>query len=290
MSTLADYFNLNEKFSREIKSLLAFVCKKELTWLLSHPEYRLSDPEELAFNKYYQLLQNNTPLAYITGQQSFYNYNFKVSSSVLIPRPETELIIDIAKNYLLANQGEKAVLDIGTGSGAIIISIVAEIRKLSPEVFTSSTFLAGDISKEALEVAKANAKNHKLEDKIEFIEGNLLKPFIPIINKEFFASVFIAANLPYLNPLERQREKSIALEPDLALLGGENGLDLYIELLESLNNNLQQIPFHLVMEINPGQSELLIQSSKKYFPKTEIKKTSDLSGQTRFIEVINLNN
>jgi methylase of polypeptide subunit release factors len=76
------------------------------------------------------------------------------------------------------------------------------------------------------------------------------------------------------------------MEPDLALLGGENGLDLYLELLESLQNNYKSTPFHLIMEINPWQNKLLIQSVNKYLPKAVIKKTSDLSGQTRFIEVI----
>ncbi|MBN2884765.1 peptide chain release factor N(5)-glutamine methyltransferase [Patescibacteria group bacterium] len=286
MPTLADYFNLNKNFSREINILLAFVCKKELTWLLSHPEYKLQDQEESKFTKYYKLLQSGVPLAYIIGQQSFYNYNFKVSRAVLIPRPETELIVDIAKDYLLKNQGKTACLDIGTGSGAIIISLAAEIKKLSTEIFKTSKFLAGDISTKALKIAQDNAKAHNLEDKIEFIEGNLLEPFISTLAKKHFKSLFIAANLPYLSPSERQQEKSITMEPDLALLGGEDGLDLYIELLQSLHNNRQLIPFHLIMEINPWQSELLIQSVNNNFPEVQIKKTSDLSGQTRFIEVI----
>ncbi|MCF7860330.1 peptide chain release factor N(5)-glutamine methyltransferase [Patescibacteria group bacterium] len=286
MSTLADYFNLNENFSREIKSLLAFVCKKELTWLLSHPEYKLQDQEALDFQKYYQLLQAGTPLAYIIGQQSFYNYTFRVSSAVLIPRPETELIVDIAKNYLLNRSDPSVVLDIGTGSGAIIISLAAEIRKLSAEVFKANTFLASDISKEALILSQANATTYKLASKINFIQGNLLSPFIPMITELPPRSLFIAANLPYLSPKERQQEQSIALEPDLALLGGQQGLDLYLELLESLKSNYPSRPFHLVMEINPWQAEPLIQAIKKYFPQAEIKKTSDLSCQTRFIEVI----
>jgi release factor glutamine methyltransferase len=286
MSTLADNFNLNQQYSREIKSLLAFVCKKDLSWLLSYPEYQLTPPEESFFKKSYQLLITGTPLAYIVGEKSFYNYNFKVSPSVLIPRPETELIVDRAIEYLQNSQDKTACLDIGTGSGAIIVSVAAELQKISPKIFESCDFMAGDISSTALAQAKINTQAYSLENKINFFSGNLFTVFIEVLNKHNIKSLFIAANLPYLTPEERKREKSIKLEPDLALLGGTNGLDLYLKLLQQLSEHQDKFNFHLMMEINPEQAEGLIQLSSKYLKKAHIKKTSDLKGQTRFIELI----
>jgi HemK-like putative methylase len=167
MSDLTTNFKLNKKYSREIKSLLAFVCKRDLSWLLSHDKYQLSESEELLFKQIYQLLLSGTPLAYIIGQQAFYNYNFKVSPSVLIPRPESELIVDTAKEYLGQCQKKMACLDIGTGSGAIIISLAAELQKITPTIFGNCKFMAGDISTEAIRQAQANAHDYKLDDKIK---------------------------------------------------------------------------------------------------------------------------
>lgn len=286
MSTLEDNFNLNDTYNQEIKSLLAFVCKKDLTYLLSHSEYSLTKQEESLFKKFYQLLISGVPLAYIIGEKSFYNYNFKVSPKVLIPRPETELIVDQAIKYLQENKDKTACLDIGTGSGAIIISIAAELQKISSSSFNSCKFMAGDISPEALNQAKINSQRYKLENKIDFISGSLFEIFINKLRKNKIKTLFIAANLPYLTNEERTKESSIKLEPDLALLGGKKGLDIYLKLLEQIAKYQDEFNFHLIMEINPWQTESLIELISKYLKEIDIKKTSDLRGQTRFIEVI----
>ena len=286
MATLATNLNLNKHYSREIKSLLAFVCKRDLSWLLSHLEYELNSEEELSFNKAYKLLLTGTPLAYITGEQSFYNHDFKVSPSVLIPRPETELIVDKALEYLKQNHLKTACLDIGTGSGAIIVSVAAQLQKTAPGLFKACEFMAGDISTAALTQAQANARKYSLDNKITLLLGNLFEPFVELIAKDEIQTLFIAANLPYLTNEERKRENSIQLEPDLALLGGKDGLELYLELLQQLSKHQDKFNFHLIMEINPKQTEGLMQASAQYLKEVEITKTSDLNGQTRFIEVI----
>ncbi|MDD2680832.1 MAG: peptide chain release factor N(5)-glutamine methyltransferase [Patescibacteria group bacterium] len=290
MSTLESNFNLSKKYSREIKSLLVFVCKRDLSWLLSHSEYELNDQEEVLFKQAYELLLTGTPLAYITSEQAFYNYNFKVSPKVLIPRPETELIVDIAIESIVKSQEKAACLDIGTGSGALITSIASELQKKDQIAFKNCAFMAGDISTDAIKQAKINAQAYGLDNRINFLAGNLFTPFIDLIRRHNIRYLFIAANLPYLTKEEREGENSIKAEPDLALLGGKDGLELYLELLQQLKKYQDEFNFHLVMEINPWQAEKLIQASANNLSDINIKKTPDLNGQTRFIELNNRRN
>lgn len=274
---------VNGSLRREAVSLLAFICQQDISWVIAHPEYQLNLSENKIFKNKLKKLETGFPLAYIIGKQAFYNYQFQVSPAVLIPRPESELIIDIAYNYGVAQTNQSILfIDIGTGSGAIIISIAAEIQKKKAKLYKNSIFLASDISKKALNIANKNAQTYQVQSKIKFKSGNLLSPFKKELSSSKQRSIFIAANLPYLTPTERE-EASIKYEPSLALIGGQDGLELYRELLKQQAQLIPTQSLCLVMEINPQQAEPLIKLSKQYFKKEAIKKVPDLSGQTRFI-------
>ena len=285
MATIGQHLAASPTFCRETASLLAFVCRRDLSWLLAHPEYQLSPRQEKNFQQKYKRWQAGTPLAYILGYKDFYDYRFRVSPAVLIPRPESELIIDAGLAYARLIAGKKLTfLDIGTGSGALIISLAKSLKKIIPTAYRQADFLAGDISANALKIARANARAYRLDRKIIFRLGDLLTPWRKIFYQQA-NPIFLAANLPYLTPKERRREPSLASEPDLALLGGRDGLSLYRRFLPMTNKFLRDRPFCLLMEINPEQAPALIKLANKYFADDEIKKMPDLSGRTRFLKI-----
>lgn len=284
MDTVASYLKVNGDFPRETLSLLSFVCKRDVSWSLSHPEYKLSRLEIKLLNSLLNRLRAGEPLAYLRGYQDFHNYRFTVSPAVLIPRPESEIIIEAGLNF--ANAHEPAFfIDLGTGSGALILTLAAEIKRELKRVYKNSDFLAGDISAPALKVAKENAKKLKLSKKINFKRGDLILPFIKTVSKDL-RPLFIAANLPYLTPQEARDEVSIAYEPKTALVGGRDGLSLYRRLLKQMRT-LKARPFYLIMEINPQQATTLMRISQAAFQKSVIQKVPDLSGRTRFISIRN---
>ncbi len=285
MATIGQHLTANPAFCRETANLLAFVCRRNLSWLLAHPEYRLSPAQEKKFQQKYKHWQTGEPLAYVIGYQDFYDYRFRVSPAVLIPRPESELIVDAGLAYARLTAGKKLTfLDVGTGSGALIISFAKSLKEKIPAAYRQAEFMASDISTTALRIARANAHAYRLDRKIIFRLGDLLTPWRKIFNQQL-NPLFIAANLPYLTPKERRSEPSLAQEPDLALLGGRDGLSLYRRFLPMMNNLLQNRPFCLLMEINPEQAPALIKLAGKYFTDDEIKKMPDLSGRTRFIKI-----
>jgi len=267
--------------SQETLSLLAFICQQDSSWIIAHPEYELTAEEKKIFQKKQSRLKSGWPLAYLLGWKNFYNQSFQVSPAVLIPRSESELIVETALDYA-PKYKNKFFLDLGTGSGALIIAIAAEIKKRYPKIYKNSQFLASDISSAALNIAFKNSENNKLKKKINFRRGHLLLPW-----RNYFKNsklpIFIAANLPYLKPEEQKKEDSIAHEPRLALIGGKDGLDFYRSLLKQIKQILPERRLQLMMEINPAQARILIKEAKKYFETSAIKKISDLSGRTRFI-------
>ena len=160
-------------------------------------------------------IKEDMPIQYLLGYTSFYGYNFKVNKDVLIPRFETEELVDKTKEYITKYfKDDLSICDIGTGSGAIAITL----KKLFP----NSSVTAVDISKKALKVAKDNAK--ELETDINFVEGNMLD------NLESKYDLLIS-NPPYLAKDDEIEEQVIKNEPHLALFGGDDGLKFYKEIL-----------------------------------------------------------
>lgn len=219
-------------------------------------------------------------LACLKGRKSFYNLDFIVDKNTLIPRPESELIID---NVIKEKMDEKKniIIDVGTGSGCLIISL-ANIFRTKKNI----SFYATDTSQKALDIAKINAKNYKL--KIKFFKGNLLKPLLEKDSKKFpnNAQIIILANLPYLTKAEIKNSPSIKKEPFKALYGGSDGLNLHRQLLDQvikLKNKKNEII--LYQEINNEQKtemEKIITNKLNNF-KPQINIIKDLNNYNRLI-------
>lgn len=242
--------------------------------------------------KKFKKLQNkrlkNYPLAYLLETKDFYSLSFKVNKHVLVPRPETERMIDYVLDYIKTNNNVKRFnfLDIGTGSGAIIISIAKSLKKDHEACFKLSHFLATDISRKALEVAKENIANHGFKSKIKTIKSDLLEKIPDNFLKLTNNPLIICANLPYLSHQEWRQEPSISREPKLALHSPNKGLKHYRRLFKQIE--LKAVSnFLLICEINPQQekdikkiTDLILINTKYYSFSLE-----DYSRRTRFFVV-----
>ncbi|HWI55147.1 MAG TPA: peptide chain release factor N(5)-glutamine methyltransferase [Desulfobacteria bacterium] len=228
--------------------------------------------DENKLSEYYQVVRRRAdrePVAYLTGEREFMSLPFKVSSDVLIPRPETEIIVEKALEIKPFN-----IIDVGTGSGAIAVSLANYL----PE----SSIRAVDISAGALEVAKYNAARHGVSDRITFYNGNLLDPFNS--PEHYFRYDLITANLPYI-PTPEMNELPYDVrgyEPVEALCGGEDGLELYRKLLPVAAKLLKQ-EGHTLIEFGYLQAAALREMLADCgFSRIEVIK--DLAGLDRVIK------
>lgn len=259
--------NYQTKYPRqEIDELLALALHRPLSYLYKHPEKIISFSAIKAFNKLLKLRENNFSLAYLKGYKYFCNLKFLVNKHVLIPRPDSEIIITESLK-LLAKIKNPKVLDIGTGSGCLIISLAKN--------YFPANYYAADISSRALTVAKTNARKHQV--KIKFIKSNLLNKIPPI------KFDLIIANLPYLTKAQLS-EASIKQEPQLALFGGQEGLDHYQKLLKKIPEFLTD-KGKLILEIDPGQTKKISEIIKKYLPTKKVSAKKDLSGLNRLMVI-----
>lgn len=269
----------------EAEILLAHAFKKNREYILSYPEQKLTKSE---YQRYQYLISKRLkgiPIAYLIDSQNFYGLNFYVNKNVLIPRPETELIVSESINMiysmLRSNPDNKKILiiDIGTGSGCIIIALAKLIKE------KNISFLGIDISKKALYVARKNSINHKVDKKIKFINGDLLKPMLKKIkllkNKP---KIIIIANLPYITPKQFKNSPSIQYEPKIALLAGANGLKYYKQLFKQIKMIEKKcFLYDIICEICHNQTNKIKRFVKNIIPKTNIEIKKDLSGLNRII-------
>lgn len=263
---------------RDDESLLTHAIKRDRSFVLAHPEYRLSLIEKLRFTLYRQRRAHGWSIAHISHHKEFFGLNFFVNRHTLIPRPETEILVERVINELNQERSSKKLLiDVGTGSGCIPISILKKTYDLIEEAW------ATDISRGALRVARHNAQAYATT--ITFAHGNLLEPFIAWIKKETERIIFLTANLPYLTAKQFAEEPSIRKEPYTALVAEENGLALYRQLLEQLKNALskKRITTYLFFEIDPSQAQALPALIATFFPEAEIATDKDLNGETRVV-------
>ena len=228
---------------------------------------KINDKVLEKFNCYLKLRKQNRPIAYILGFKDFWKYKFKVDKNVLIPRPETELIIEQAlKN--LPKLSTKNILDIGTGSGCIIISIIKERENCKATAI--------DKSLKALKVAKSNAEMHHLLKKIKFLNIDVDK---------YFANKYdlIVSNPPYIKDSKiLSLDKDVKLnEPKLALSGGKSGLNKVFKVIKR-SQKLLKTNGKLILEIGDKQSKEV----KKYLIKNNFNQINifkDLSGKNRCV-------
>ena len=250
------------------RELLAFVLGVEKQYLVIHLEDELNAEDYIKFKENINKLINGMPLQYITNNQEFMGLNFFVNENVLIPQPDTEIIVEETlkkcKELLLKN-GKIKILDLCTGSGAIAVSLSIFLGD-EAEVFAS------DISTKALEVAKYN--NGKNNTNVRFIESNLFKN----IQEQKFN--IIVSNPPYIrSDVINKLSKQVQNEPHLALDGGEDGLKFYKKIIEQACNYIEN--GYLILEIGYDQKEdveNLLKENKNY---SEIKTIQDFSGNDR---------
>ncbi|WGS64447.1 N5-glutamine methyltransferase family protein [Marinitoga aeolica] len=220
---------------------------------------------ENTLNKLKKIILDDYPLEYITNKVIFYNYGFYVDNNVLIPRIETEDLINIAKDIIIKNN-YKYIMDIGTGSGVIAIIL--------KKIFSDSTIYGVDISKEALEVAEKNAKNHNVN--IKFIQSDI---FENVPNNILNNIEFIVSNPPYVEKDFFDKNSALKYEPKIALEAGEDGQDFFYKL----SNNYPEIlkSKHFLFET----TEFNIDKTVKILSKFGIIKVyKDSFGVKRFVE------
>ena len=259
----------SENPSLEAQLLAAHITGQPRAWIMAHPETQLSPMQWSKLEKLLKQRQAGKPLPYLLGHWEFYGLDFVITPAVLIPRPETELLVDVALHWLSANPGRRLAADVGTGSGCIAVALAHHISDLN--------IIATDLSYPALMIASQNARKHSPESQILFVQGSLLQtckgPFD-----------LVCANLPYIPTRTLSGLEVAQYEPHLALDGGENGLVLIQDLLQDAVRWLSPGGL-LLLEIEAGQGESVPALASTFFPGAEIQVNNDLTGNARLVVI-----
>jgi release factor glutamine methyltransferase len=249
--------------------LLAHILTKPRSWVMAHPDHELNLEQQDALLSSTGHLVKGEPLPYILGHWEFFGLDFEVTSHVLIPRPETELLVEKALDWLERHPSLRSAIDVGTGSGCIAISLASRIHDLR--------LVATDISPKALEIAKRNAEKYSVTDRIDFQCCDLF----PSDKKSFD---LIVANLPYI-PTDKMKVLPIfGKEPTLALDGGFDGLDLLRKLITSAPKFISPDGL-ILLEIESSKGKETLSLAYNTFPAASIHLHRDLAGQDRLIEI-----
>jgi release factor glutamine methyltransferase len=231
--------------------LLGFTIGWDRVRIISHPEQPVTDDVWNNFQNLVARHASGEPLHYITGEREFYGLPFRVTPAVLIPRPETEILVEKTIALMHGYSFPVRFLDIGTGSGCIAISIAHAVP--------SCTGWAVDISGDALEIARENASRHGVADRIQFVRGDLLEDLSAELRFEF-----ILSNPPYvpLRECDNLPPDVRNFEPHIALFGGESGLEIYSRLMPQVPSHL--VPGgHLLVESGAGQAERIRETTER---------------------------
>ncbi|MDP2932738.1 MAG: peptide chain release factor N(5)-glutamine methyltransferase, partial [bacterium] len=239
-------------------------------------ENKLSKKARGKFRELVKQRAKGLPVAYLTAEKEFFGRKFHVNPSVLIPRPETEQLVELVlqslKNYQLPTTNHQ-LLDLGTGSGCIAITLAA-MMPIASDNGHHCKITASDISPTALNLARWNAKLHKV--KIKFVKSDLFKN----IKGEFD---IIVANLPYVPAANYQKlKKTLRFEPKIALTDGTNIWRLYDRFFRQLPGHIKPRA-KIFLEIDPTSKNRIIKWAKLHFPRISIKFHRDLNGKIRYV-------
>jgi release factor glutamine methyltransferase len=263
----------SETASLDAQVILAHVLGHDRAWLFAHHDYALSAKEAEQYADLVARRANAEPVAYLVGRREFYGLELAVDRRVLIPRPETELLVDAVLDHIELRQNPAVtVVDVGTGSGAIALAVATNCP--------TARVYAVDVSRDALAVATANVERLDTRRQVTLLEGDLLTPLPECVD-------IIAANLPYI--ALREYFGLIAdvrdYEPRLALEAGPHGLDVITRLL-------QQVPSHanpgaaIFLEIGQGQSEAVMNLVRTLLPQArQVTIRQDYHGLDRLVVV-----
>lgn len=261
--------------------LLGTVLGRSKEWLIAHDDERLDDAVSARFNALLKRVVAHEPLAYVLGHREFYGLDLQVDARVLIPRPETEMLVELTLATLKADGHQKTddrarwaadLVDVGTGSGAVPIAVAVH----APQ----TRVLASDVSADALDVARLNAARHAVAGRIRFVQSDLLAAIdgLPRV---------LTANLPYVT-----REEIDGLppeiqdhEPRVALDGGEDGLDLVRRLLAEIAARLPSAPWlrAAFFEIGASQGAAALAAARAALPDVHAEMLRDLGSRDRVL-------
>ncbi|MGB7876480.1 MAG: peptide chain release factor N(5)-glutamine methyltransferase [Anaerolineales bacterium] len=270
----------------DARVLLANILEKSRTWVEAHPETPLTRSQLASAKKAVSRLEAGEPLPYLLGHWEFFGLDLELTPDVLIPRPETELLVERAIEWLNSAPERRTIADVGTGSGCIAVAIANSIP--------DAKVLATDISRSALDVAHENARRHDVAKRIDFVQCDLLPPYPPGPRGRAGAGDplptdlhfdLICANLPYIPTQTLHALPVYGREPTLALNGGTDGLSIVRQLLDIAPEWLAPGGM-ILLEIESSQGMSAVSLAYDTFDNVEIHLHQDLAGHDRLVEII----
>lgn len=265
-------FSVSPISPRESSLLLAHVLGRSREWVIAHPEAELTAEERERFAELAAQAAEGAPLPYLLGHWEFFGLDFIVTPDVLIPRPETELLVEKAIQNSKLKIPNPRVIDVGTGSGIVAVTLAVKLPH--------AKIVAADVSPAALAVARANAEKHNAADRITFVESDLLSSFF----MGHYSFDILAANLPYIPSADLDALPVVKYEPRLALDGGPDGLALIRRLLADAPKMLAP-GGRVLLEIEHRQGEAAAALAQEAFPGARVEVHKDLAGLDRVVEI-----
>ncbi len=262
---------LSESAGLDVQVLLAHFLGKPRAWILAHPEYPLTAKQEIDFLQLLSRLEAGEPLPYLLGHWEFFGLDFTVNPAVLIPRPETELLVEHALDWLAKHPKRRKALEVGTGSGCIAVALASRVPDLN--------LLAVDISMPALRVARENLSRHQLEKRITLAQTNLLGGIHPDPQDRFD---LVAANLPYIPETTLALLPALRYEPSIALSGGAGGTALVERLLKDIPEVIAPGGL-LLLEIEATIGAAVQELVQSRLPGCMTQVLPDLAGHDRLV-------
>ncbi|MBS61206.1 MAG: protein-(glutamine-N5) methyltransferase, release factor-specific [Anaerolineaceae bacterium] len=250
----------------EAEVLLSHYLNESRSWIAAHPEKFLSETTLASYNCSLQMRNEGEPLPYLLGYWEFFGISFTVDKRALIPRPETETIVEHSIS-IAGKHPNSRIVDVGTGCGAIAIALALNLP--------DALLFASDISLDALSLARTNSLRHAVHNRIEFVQADLLTGM-----GKFDV---ICANPPYLTTQEACTLSVGKHEPRLALDGGRNGLNIVRKLISTAGKHLNK-GGSLLMEIG-NSSDKILKMAKYYFGSADCSMVPDLAGRPRMLKI-----
>lgn len=266
-SRLAD---VSPSASLDAQVLLATLLDVSRAHIIAHPERVLTSEQAAQYASWIKRREQGEPVAYILGRKAFYDRDLIVTSDVLIPRPETELLLEEALSFAQGYHAAGTAVDVGTGSGALAVTFAAHLPAWK--------VYATDISSKALTVAKTNAES--IPSTITFFEGDLLTPLI----EGSIRVDLVMANLPYIASDEVPTLAVSDYEPVLALDGGADGLDLVRRMLDQAQTVCNPGAL-ILLEIGADQGEAARSAALTAFPDANVTVLKDYAGFDRIVRI-----
>lgn len=268
--TASELSQISDEAALEARLILQKAAGLSRPVILSHPEREIPDPVLLRIREMTERRKTGFPLPYILGEWEFYGRTFHVDPSVLIPRPETEMLVEEALGWLKRHPQVRSGFDIGTGSGCIAVTLLCERRELR--------MTAVDLHRNTLQTACANAERHNVRDRFNPVQCSLFSSFSGPVS-------LLCANLPYIPTATCREIEPARFEPLSALDGGEDGFELYRLLFGQLQDKIDKESL-ILCEIEYRQRELALRTAEAFFPGCEISVQTDLAGQPRLLKIM----